>query len=59
VDWWTKLEGGRGGVLHLRPSHYHVAGDLGNAGRFVGVIGRGRRTGQTVGRDNAAEASSE
>jgi hypothetical protein len=26
VDWWTKLEGG--GVLHLRPSHDQVAGDL-------------------------------
>jgi hypothetical protein len=25
MDWWTKL---KGGVLHLRPSHDQVAGDL-------------------------------
>jgi hypothetical protein len=28
VDWGTKLERGIAGVLHLRPSHDHVAGDL-------------------------------
>jgi hypothetical protein len=28
MDWWTKLEGGGGEVLHLRPSHDQVAGDL-------------------------------
>ena len=42
MDRWTRLEGGIAVVLHLRSSHNQVAG------RFISVIVKGRRTGQTV-----------
>jgi hypothetical protein len=59
MDWWTRLAGGIAVVLHLRPSHDHVAGDL----LERRALHRRRCQGSTHGsdgrRDNAAEASSE
>jgi hypothetical protein len=60
VDWWTRLGGGIAVVQDLRSSHGQVAGDLLErralpSASLSGVDARG----QTVRRDNAAEASSE
>ena len=46
MDWWTKLEGG--GVLHLRPSHDQVAGDLLERRALHRRHCQGSTTGQTV-----------
>jgi hypothetical protein len=57
MDWWTKLEGG--GVLHLRPSHDHVAGDLLERRALHRRHCQGSTHGLDGRRDNTAEASSE
>jgi hypothetical protein len=57
MDWWTKLEGG--GVLHLRPSHDHVAGDLLERRALHRRHCQGSTHGLDGRRDNTAEVSSE
>jgi hypothetical protein len=46
MDWWTKLEGEEACIQGRRMTTSPAT--CWNAGRFIGVIVRGRRMGQTV-----------
>jgi hypothetical protein len=48
MDRWTRLKGRVTVIRDLRSSHDQVVATCWNAGGFIGVIVRGRRTGQTV-----------
>jgi hypothetical protein len=56
MDWWTKLEGG---VLHLKPSHDQVAGDLLERRTLHRRHCQRSTHGSEGRRDNVTEASSE
>jgi hypothetical protein len=48
VDWWTRLEGRGAVVLHLRPSHDQVAGNLLERWVLHRRHAKGQRMGETV-----------